>query len=87
MFFLKLKRTLKTRVLQHLDPWFCEALWNKGPKRKRSKKGKKKEVRVKLWGGVFLGWVHPYLAIFLFPIGDKWKIQEKEAHDNAMHLY
>jgi len=43
MFFLKLKRTLKTRVLQHLDPWFCQALWNKGPKRKRSKKEKKEE--------------------------------------------
>jgi hypothetical protein len=78
-----------TRVLQHLDPCFAKHFGIKGPKEKGLKRGgkKKKKVKGKALGGV-LG-PHPplYLAFFFFfPIGDKWKIQEKEADDNVFVL-
>jgi hypothetical protein len=83
MFFLNLK-DFKDKSTTTFGSLFCQALWNKEPKRKRPKK--EKRCKGKALGGVLGPHLPPYLAIFFFPIGDKWKIQEKEADDNAFVL-
>ncbi len=85
-YFLKLKRTLRTRVLQHLDPYFAKHFGIKGPKEKGQKRGKKKRSKGKALGVVLGPHPPPISCYFFFPIGDKWKIQEKEGDDNAFVL-
>jgi hypothetical protein len=84
VFCLKLKRTFKDKSTTTFGSLFCQALWNKGPKRKRSKKEKKRS-KGKALRGVLGPHPPPYGAIFFFQLGTNGRSKRKKLM--IMRLY